>query len=282
VVALIGLAAVGATLAATSHAWREAAAERVAFGVWRTLSPEAHGGGSVAINGIRLYYETYGAGPPVLVLHAGLGSIEDMRHQIRALAATRFVIAPDSRGHGRSTDAAAPLSYRLMADDMLKLLDALHVRQADLVGWSDGGIIGLDLAMRYPERIGRLVVIGANYDVDGLKQLPATATEVPRCPGLYRRIAPDPAHWPAFYRKVVTMWRTEPHYTLDDLGRIQAPTLVLAGEFDVVRPEHTDRLARAVPRAEEAIIPGATHLAPSQNAESVNALILAFLEKPLP
>jgi pimeloyl-ACP methyl ester carboxylesterase len=140
------------------------------FTVWRAVSSEAHGGQYANINGVRIWYETYGSGPPVLVLHGGTGSLEDMHKQIRALAATRFVVALDSRGHGRSTDSDAPLSYTLMADDMLRLLDHLNIRQTDIVGWSDGGIIGLDLAMHHPERVGRLVAIGANYDVDGLNE----------------------------------------------------------------------------------------------------------------
>jgi pimeloyl-ACP methyl ester carboxylesterase len=142
------------------------------FTVWRAISSQAHGGQYVNINGVRIWYETYGSGTPVLVLHGGTGSLEDMHKQIRALAATRFVVAVDSRGHGRSTDSDAPLSYALMANDMLKLLDQMNIRQTDIVGWSDGGIIGLDLAMHHPERVARLVAIGANYDVDGLQEKP--------------------------------------------------------------------------------------------------------------
>ena len=160
-----------------------------------------------------------------------------------------------------------PLSYRLMADDMLKLLGTLGLRRVDVVGWSDGGIIGLDLAMRVPDRIGRLVVIGANYDVNGLVQVPAPR---PTCrpARLLCPHAPDPAHWPELYRKVVTMWRTEPHYKPEELARIRAPTLVVAGEFDVVRRDHTDRLAKAIPGAEEAIIAGGSHFLPARSPTS--------------
>jgi pimeloyl-ACP methyl ester carboxylesterase len=282
VMALAAIVAGIALAAATSDALREAASRRLVFRVWRAVSPEAHGGRYVAVNDIRIYYETYGSGPPVLVLHGGLGSLEAMHHQIRALAARRQVIAPDSRGHGRSTDSDAPLSYRLMADDMVKLLEALQLPRVDVVGWSDGGIIGLDLAMRHPERVGRLVVIGANFNPDGLKELPAAAAEAPPRPGFYRRNAPDPAHWPVLYRKVVTMWRTQPQYTPEDLSRIRAPTLVIAGEFDIIRPDHTDQLAKAIPGAEEAIIKGGTHLVPSQKPDIVNDLIASFLDRSPP
>ena len=128
----------------------------LAFYAWKVGAGKAHGGQYFNAGDVSIYYETYGAGPPVLVLHGGLGSIEGMSYQIRALAKSHFVIAADSRGHGRSTDLNAPLSYSLMSDDMSKLLDHLQIGLVDVVGWSDGGIIGLDLAIRHPERIGGL------------------------------------------------------------------------------------------------------------------------------
>jgi pimeloyl-ACP methyl ester carboxylesterase len=249
------------------------------FYVWKFIAGEAHGGHRVDISDASIYYETYGAGPPVLVLHGGLGSIEGMSYQIRALATSHFVIAPDSRGQGRSTDSEVPLSYPLMSDDMLKLLDYLHVDRVDVVGWSDGAIIGLDLAMRHRERIGRLVAISANYDVDGLRESPTSAMKIPPAPIRYRLLAPDSAHWPELFRKVVTMWQTQPHYTLNDLGRIKAPTLIMAGEFDAIKRQHTDQLARAIPDSREVIIEGATHSVPVEWPEIVNANILKFLDE---
>ena len=278
------LALVIATVATglITQAMQWPAAARLIFAGWRAISSEAHGGQYADINGVRIWYETYGHGQPVLVLHGGTGSLEDMHYQIRALAAKRLVIAVDSRGHGRSTDSAAPLSYGLMADDMLKLLDVLNIRRADIVGWSDGGIIGLDLAMHHPDRVGRLVVIGANYDVDGLIQKPVPDGPVPPVPGFYARNAPDPAHWPVLYRKVATLWCTEPHYSLADLGKIKAPTLVMAGQFDVIKPEHTNQLAHAIPHAETYIIPGGTHNAVWRKPDIVDDRILAFLNAGTP
>jgi pimeloyl-ACP methyl ester carboxylesterase len=249
-----------------------------AFDAWKLFSAEAHGGQYADINGIRLYYETFGSGPPVLVLHGGTGSLEDMRCQIAALAAERFVVAPDSRGQGRSSDADVPLSYGLMADDMLKLLDRLAIGRVDIVGWSDGGIIGLDLAIHHPERVRRLVAIGANYDVDGLAHPPALTSRPPRPPWVYSHYAPDPGHWPVLYQKVITMWRTLPHYSMSELGGIKAPTLIVAGEFDEIKREHTDRLVKAIPEAQEFIVTGATHFAVTQNHGVVDARILRFLD----
>jgi pimeloyl-ACP methyl ester carboxylesterase len=265
-------------LATAFYAINRAGAGKPEFYVWEAMSGKAHAGRYADINGVRIYYKTYSSGRPVLVLHGGLGFIEIMHYQIRALAANRFVIAPDSRGHGRSTDSDAPLSYALMADDMLKLLDSLSIDKADIVGWSDGGIIGLDLAMHHPDRVGRLVTIGANYDVDGLLHKPVFDGKIPPAPGFYRRNAPGPAHWPVLYTKIITMQQTQPHYSLDDLGKIKAPTLVMAGEFDVVRREHTNQLAKAIPNGREDIIKAATHNMPLDEPEVVNAHILQFLE----
>jgi pimeloyl-ACP methyl ester carboxylesterase len=252
----------------------------VVFAVWRTMSSQVHGGQYANINGVRIWYESFGNGKPVLVLHGGTGSLEDMREQIRALAASHLVVAVDSRGHGRSTDSDAPLSYALMADDMLKLLDQLNIPQTDIVGWSDGGIIGLDLAMHHPERVGRVVAIGANYDVDGLNEKPDLNAAIPPVPGFYQRNAPDPAHWPVLYRKVVAMWATEPNYTLAELGRIKARVLIMAGEFDVIKRSHLDQLAHAIPGADEVIVPGGNHNMALNKPGEVNARILAFLARP--
>lgn len=252
------------------------AAGNPAFFIWKVFSGKAHGGRYADIDNVQIYFETYGAGPPVLVLHGGLGRLEDMRHQIRALASSRFVIAPDSRGHGRSTDADIPLSYSLMAEDMVELLDRLDIAHVDVVGWSDGGIIGLDLAMRYPKRVRRLVAISSNYDVDGLIRKPEFGMEQPQHRGLCFRRAPDQA----FARKVISMWRTLPHYSLNDLAKINAPTLIIAGEFDVIKRAHSDQLAKAISGSKEEIIEGATHSSINEKPDIINDEILKFLEKP--
>ena len=213
-----------AALGGSTYAFNRMVSGRIGFSIWKATAGKAHGGRYLDAGDVRIYFETYGAGAPVLVLHGGLGSLEDMRHQIRALAATRFVVAADSRGHGRSTDSDAPLSYALMATDMLKLLDALKIDRTDIVGWSDGGIVGLELAMTHPERVGRLVVISANYDVDGLRDKPVAGAEIPRPRGAQWSDEKGGEGWAEFYRKVVRLWQTQPHYTMSELARINAPT----------------------------------------------------------
>ncbi|HZD50464.1 MAG TPA: alpha/beta hydrolase [Silvibacterium sp.] len=274
-VTLIGLAAIGCT---TIYAVDAPVRNWSQFYLWKVFSGKSHGGQHIRVDDASIYCETFGAGPPVLVLHGGLGYIEDMSFQIRALAGSHFVIAVDSRGHGRSTGANGPLSYSLMSDDMVKVLDALKINRVDVVGWSDGGIIGLDLAMRHPERIRRLVAISANYNPDGLRYTPSVGP-VPRVALRYWLLAPNPAQWPDLYRDVITMWRTQPQYTLVDLGRIKAPTLVMAGENDLIKREHTDQLAKAIPGSHESIIAGATHSAPLEKPDIVNSQILDFLDE---
>jgi pimeloyl-ACP methyl ester carboxylesterase len=276
----VGIAlGITAIVGAALHTSSGRASKWLSFYIWKLSSGKVHGRQRAGINDASIYYETYGAGPPVLVLHGGLGSMEGMAYQIMELAKSHFVIAPDTRGHGRSTDSSAPMSYALIADDMLKLLDHLHIKRVDVVGWSDGGVVALDLAMRHPERVSRLVAISANFDADGLQENSTTISEIPPVPLRYKLLAPDPAHWPALYRNVVTMWRTQPHYTLDDLSQIKAPTLIMAGQFDVIRREHTDRLARSIPGSWEVIVQGSAHDVPNEKSSIVNNYILRFLDE---
>jgi len=250
---------------------------------WKTTSGEAHGGQVVDVNGVKIYYETYGSGPAVLVLHPGTAFLETMHYQITALASHYFVIAPDSRGHGRSTDAPGPLHYHDMAEDMIGLMDHVQVAKADVVGWNDGGVVALDLAIHHPDRIARMVLMGTNFDVNGLANPgspPAHDPSLAPRRDYYRRLSPTPDGWAEFYTKNVTMWRNEPHYTLAELGRIRSPVLVIAGEHDDIRRDHIDTLAHAIPEAKEVIIPGADNMAPMATPQVVDAEIIKFLGAP--
>lgn len=253
-----------------------------AFYIWKAVSGKAHGGQYADINGIRLYYETYGTGSPVLVLHGGTAFIESMHYQIGDLAADHLVIAPDSRGHGRSTDRGESLHYAQMTDDMVTLLDQLKIAKVDIVGWSDGGIIALDMAIRYPDRVGRIAISGANFNPAGLSEQPDIASDpdneaVAGQRDFYKRLAPDPMQWPVLYRKVLAMWASEPHFTVEQLATIKIPTLVIAGEFDSIKREHTDALVEAIPGAQKVIIAGADHFAPLTHHGEVDAHIVEFL-----
>ncbi len=253
------------------------------FYAWRALGGQFHGSHRASVNGISLYYETYGQGPPVLVLHGAGAFLESMHYFISGLSPTHTVIAVDSRGQGRSTDAAGPLTYAAMGDDMIKLMDALHIKQADVVGWSDGGIDGLDMAMKHPDRVRRLVAIGANYDANGVDPKALSGDFIAQAAAdvkpFYDRVAPDPAHFPVIMKKIQTMITTEPHYTLADLRRVRARTLIIAGEHDMILRRHTDALAGAIPGAQEIIVPGANHFGPLEMPDAYNAMVLKFLDE---
>lgn len=254
------------------------------FYAWRIVSGEFHGGHRASVNGVSIYYETYGTGPPVLLLHGAMAFLETMHYFIPPLVSTHTVIAVDSRAQGRSTDAPAPISYALMGDDMIKLMDALGIAQADVIGWSDGGIIGLDMAMKNPGRVRRLIAIGANYDVNGIppKELEPSALRsmAEQVRPFYENVAPDPRHFAVLENKVLLMLTTQPHYTIPELGRIKARTLIVAGDHDMILRAHTDSLARAIPGAQEIIVPDATHFGPLEKPDAYEALAVKFLNSP--
>jgi pimeloyl-ACP methyl ester carboxylesterase len=250
---------------------------------WKaTAMPAAVEQGFVAVAGASLYYATFGAGEPVILLHGGAGNSEHWANQIPALAGRFKVIVLDSRGHGRSTRDARPFSYSLMADDIVALMDALGLKRPSLVGWSDGGIVGLDLAIRHPERVGRLVLFGANFNLSGIRKgggpHATFAAYFDRCADDYRRLSPTPASWDAFVGALRAMWSTQPDLKREQLARIAAPTLVLAGEREeIIRVEHTRELSTLIPGARLLTIRDASHFAPWQQPAAFNAALLAFL-----
>jgi len=236
-----------------------------------------------------MYYELDGNGPPLLLLHGGAGDSRQFDRQRRDFAARHRLILPDSRAQGRSSDGPGPLSYHEMAEDTVVLLDLLGIPRTDLMGWSDGGNVGIDVAIHHPERLAHLVTFGSNFAPEGLEldafEWNRTATAAsfgPEMKAGWTARNPEPDHYEAAMDKILEMWRTEPRFTPLELGSIRAPTLVCAGEHDVVRREHTLALAAAIPTAESWIVPGASHGAMLERPELVNPRVLAFLaQEPL-
>ncbi|MEO0983385.1 MAG: alpha/beta hydrolase [Pseudomonadota bacterium] len=256
----------------------------VGFSLQRAIFGNSGSPARLEANGISLYYETYGEGDPVLLLHGDFANVETMHHQIRALSKSHRVIVPDRRAHGRTTDDDnAPLTYSLMADDMVALLDALDIDRASVVGWSGGGNDGIDMAIRHPDRIDRLVTYGSNFSPEGVDMAVVNAM-APDSEGLapfrdmYERAAPDPDRWPVFVGKMKAMWQAYPAFTAEDLATIQAPTLIMAGEHDLIPHAHTEALAAGIPNARLVIVEGQDHFAPLMAPKTVNPDILAFLE----
>lgn len=255
---------------------------------WQTLPPNAQPiamtrHGHVQVKGASLYYAITGSGSPVLLLHGSLGSSDDWGYQISALAAHHTVIVMDSRGQGRSTRDARPFSYDLMADDVVALLDKLKIGKVDLVGWSDGANIGLDLAMRHPARIGKLFAFGANASVSGMSGDPEKQPIFPlvmaRMATDYARLSPTPKAFDTVAGEMSAMWATEPNWSDAQLAAIKSPVWFVDGDHEeFIKREHTERLAATVPGAGLLILPEVSHFAPWQAPALFNAAVLQFLD----
>ena len=229
----------------------------------------------VPVAGVRLYCEQYGQGPPLLLLHGNGQSIKDFNQQIGRLAQHFRVVAVDTRAQGKSQDATTgPLSYRLFAEDMRQLLDSLHLRQVAVLGWSDGANTALELALRYPAYVSRLVIMAANLFPTDQALDPALLTLLRRQVPLLQASA-DPAarNQARLYRLLLT----EPQLSFADLARIPAPVLVLAGEHDLVLEAHTRAIAAHLPHATCFIFPGASHNAPWEVPTEFNQRAINFL-----
>ncbi len=255
---------------------------------WQTLPATpaplaAQTAGEATFDGIRIHYATIGQGPPVILLHGGLANADYWGNQVRALAPHHRVIVMDSRGHGRSTRDARPFGYDLMADDVVGLMDALGIRRADIVGWSDGAIIGLDLAMRHADRIDRVFAFAANVTTsgvrDGVEKNPNFASFIRRAGGEYRRYSATPGQYDAFVAQISRMWADQPNWTDVQLATIRAPVLVADGDHDeAIRREHTEHIAAAIPGAGLLILPNTSHFAFLQDPALFNAALLDFLD----
>ena len=208
--------------------------------------------GTFVHDGVTLYYETYGDGEPLLVIHGNGGSIGGLGAQIAFFRTHRRVIAMDSRDQGRSGDSNEPLTYERMTDDLAALLDHLKTGPVDVLGWSDGGIEALLLGMHHPEKVRRLVAMAANLKPEAF--YPETSELVKT---MLDSISADARKTPEGKRsaKVVTIMLTEPHIDLARLNAVTAPTLILSGDHDLVRLDHTRAIYEALPNAQLAVFP---------------------------
>jgi pimeloyl-ACP methyl ester carboxylesterase len=252
-----------------------------------------HAGKYIDIDDIRVYYETYGEGEPLLLLHGNGGSIENFFLQIPEFSKYFKVIALDSRAQGRSTDSDKEISYALMASDMAILIDKLNLGNVYVVGWSDGGIIGIELAYTYPDKVKKLVTIGANYSNKNFEahgdntRMDANDTLVIGSRKLsekYRntleRLSPNPEKIPEIRRKLNHLMEKYPDFTEKQLEEIKTPTLVIVGDHDIISLDHTVSLFASLPHSELFVIPGATHVVPVEQPDLLNSVIVNFLKTP--
>ncbi|HLN53669.1 MAG TPA: alpha/beta hydrolase [Lentimicrobium sp.] len=245
------------------------------------------------VNGIKIYYEIYGEGEPLLLLHGNSGSIENFTYQIPELSKHFKVVAVDSRAQGRTTDSDQEITYALMASDMAGLIDQLNLGKVNVVGFSDGGNIGLELAYAHPEKILKVVTAGANYSHENFIALPDSVVMDPADPliqktsvmrenfsTLMKRLSPDTTRLPIIRQKLTSLMEKYPNFTPEQLKTIHVPFLVIAGDHDIISMDHTISLFNYLPETQLFIVPHTSHLALIENPEFINSEIIRFLKTP--
>jgi pimeloyl-ACP methyl ester carboxylesterase len=253
---------------------------------WLTLPPTpslpaVEKGGYASINGIKIWYAVFGSGAPVILLHGGLANANYWGELVPALASRYRVVVMDSRGHGRSSRDAQPYGYDLMASDVLALMDFLGIDKAALVGWSDGAIIGLDIAIHHPERLSKLFAFAANSDPSGVKdvnQSPVFTAFIARAKKEYESLSPTPTEYDGFLTQITKMWETQPNWTASDLAGIKVPTWIVDADHDeAIKRENTLFMADHIPGSGLLIEPQVSHFAFLQDPAQFNTDVLHFL-----
>lgn len=234
-------------------------------------------GSTFTHDGVKLYYEVYGTGEPLLVIHGNGSSIAAVKAQIAYFRKRYQVIAMDSRDHGKSADSPDKITYEKMTDDLAALLDHLKTPPAYVLGWSDGGIEALLLGIRHPEKVKMIASMAANLDPQGVypeadalmktmtDSMSAAAKETPQGK---RQL------------KVTQMMSDEPHIRPEALQAITAPTLVMASDHDMIRDEHTLEIYHHIPNSQLCIFPNATHMIPFDDPELFNSTVERFFSEP--
>ncbi|WP_405875859.1 alpha/beta fold hydrolase [Streptomyces sp. NBC_00005] len=244
------------------------------------------------VNGLEMYYEIHGpdddTGRPLVLLHGGVHTVGlSFAAVLPALAAERRVVAPEFQGHGHTADIDRDMTVASLASDVVALLDELGIEQADFIGFSLGGLTALEVAVRHPERVGRLVLAATHYHQDGYHDDARTPDYTsPRLPSqadfqemadAYAAVAPDPEHFQDFLAKVTVTAHSPLSWTADDLRAVQAPTLLVIGDTDFVRVEHAAEMQRLIPGAQLAVLPSTTHVDLMRRTSVLVPLLTEFL-----
>ena len=239
-------------------------------------------GGFVKVNDISMYYEVYGEGPPLVLIHGSGQSIVDMAAQIDGFRDRYQIIVADSRAHGKSGMTEQQMTYRQMASDWASLIAELATEPARVIGWSDGGNIALELARAHSELIDRVAVMGANLAPDESAVYPwAVNWVLEESANIEKQLADGDTsqNWAALKQQFYLL-RELPDMTLEELSTIQAPVLVMAGDRDIIREEHTLLIYQTLPNAHLAIFPGETHFTPATDPELFNRTVDRFMDQP--
>jgi pimeloyl-ACP methyl ester carboxylesterase len=231
------------------------------------------------VNGIKLYTETYGTGKPLLLIHGNGDKMSAFKFNIAYFAKKYKVIAVDSRAHGKSTDPSDSLTFEQMADDFATLLDVMHIKAAYIIGWSDGGINALEMAMRHPDKVIKLASTGANLWPDATGLLPSAWKEMQKYYQEHKntvwKTAKEKNDW-----KIFMLDYEQPHIKLSQLQKIKCPSLIIGGDHDVIPTEHTVLISQNIPQSYLWIVPNSGHPTLQEHADDFNKLVDEFFEKP--
>ncbi|MCX6199420.1 MAG: alpha/beta hydrolase [Bacteroidetes bacterium] len=240
------------------------------------------------INDVKIHYKIYGTGSDALfLLHGSMECMTEWDKQLVDFSKRYKVITMDNRGHGKSTFTDRKMDYFLMSEDVLALMSVLKIDSAHIVGFGDGGIIGLYLAITHPEKVRKLVAIGANYKVDTSVVYHEVLEKVKAWDDdkVYSFVRNNFRGWPndnmltQFTSRMKTMLLTEPNLTKDDLRKIQCPTLFMTGDHDIIKQSHTSEMFESVQRGYLAVIPCTKHYPQKDKPAVVNSIIMDFLSK---
>jgi pimeloyl-ACP methyl ester carboxylesterase len=262
--------------------------------------------GYAPVNGLEMYYEVHGSGSPLVLLHGAYMTIDSMGPMLAGLAATRQVIAVEQQGHGRTADVDRPITYEQMADDTAAFIRHLELEQPDVAGYSMGGGVAFQLALRHPSLVRKVVLASVSYRYDGmhavaLEMFPSISPEMfagSPMEAEYLRIAPNPGDFPKLVEKLKTLDTTDYAWPEEEIRAIAAPTLIIVGDSDVVRLEHVVDLFKlrgggvmgdlaGIPASQLAVLPGTSHFIPPgsgviDRVEWLLAMIPPFLDAPMP
>jgi pimeloyl-ACP methyl ester carboxylesterase len=242
--------------------------------------------GFVKVDGAKIYYATFGSGSPVVLLHGGMGNGDHWANQVPALAEKLHVIVIDSRGQGRSTRTKAAPSYDVMAADVLAVMDHLELEKASIVGWSDGGEIGLKLAIHHPDRVAKLFIFGANYDAKGSKpragkSFPTFDAYAAKCRADFKRLSGTPKQFDALVQWLLPIWRNPMGFTQDELKSIKAPTIVADGDHDeIIVLAQIEEMAKLIPNGRLEVFKDTSHFALWQDPATFTKVVVEFLTAP--
>ena len=241
--------------------------------------------GLAPVNDIKMYYAIFNIDgkEPVILLHGGLMSSDAWGFEVPLLSKTHKVIIVDSRGHGRSSMSNQPLSYNIMASDVIQLMNYLKIKKTSIVGWSDGGIIGLVMAIKYPERVNKLFAFGTNYNLSGYKTEPFDSTLAAHFMTMaqanYQKLSPTPNNFAGFKNALEKMYSSEPDLKPMEIKTIKAQTVIAGGQYEqFIKLEHFQDLANLIPHAKLVILPNVSHGGPLQDPLNFHQAVVNLLD----